>query len=106
MDSAVLIVLIVAVAVVVIVWLLRGQLTAITARGSLPKGEVEVKAEAAPDAKDASGAAAKYGVDIHGVKSMGDTRIGITRDDVRVADSAFAGKTDIQVKDDEKKARR
>lgn len=106
MDSTVLIVLIIAVAVVFIVLLLRGQLTAITARGSIPKGEVEVKAEAAPGAEKPSDTSPKYGVDIHGVKSVGDTRIGIARDDVRVADSTFAGKTDLQVKPEEKKARR
>jgi hypothetical protein len=100
------IVLIVVVGIIVVVWMLRGRLTAVTARGSVPKGEVEMKAEAVPEASNKGDATPKYGVDIHGIKSVGDTRIGVQRDDVRLADSAFAGKTDIHVKNDDKKTRK
>ena len=100
-GNIVLIVLIIVVGVVVIAWLLRKQLTAIVARGSVATGEVEVRAEAKPDATGAPNAS----VNITRTKSFGTTNIDIERDGVNVDDNLFTGKTDVQVKDSQKKPR-
>ncbi len=103
MDSTVLIALIVVVGIVIVVWMLRDRLTAITARGS--QNEIEVKAEAAPDASPPANAP-RAGVSITHTKSIGNTKIEIARDDVNMDDNLLTGKTDIRVKADPKKPRR
>lgn len=106
MDSSVLIVLVVVIGIIVVVWMLRSRITLFSARGSIDKREGELKVEAAPTQSGANQSDARPSVDISHNKAFGDTRIGVKRGDVRVDDNLLAGKTDIQVEDDQKKPRR
>lgn len=98
-TSIVLIVLMVTVAVIVIVWLLRGRLSSISVDGDVTTGKVGVHAEA----RDAKPAASQYGVDISNNQSKGDMKIGVGRDRARVAGNVSKDDMNIQVKPDSKK---
>ncbi len=102
-TSIVLIFLIVAIAAVVIVWLLRGRLKTFSVEGDVTTGKVGMRAEAKPDAAKVKPTASQYGVDISRNKSGGNMDIGVGRNGTRVADNVADDDMNIQVKPNSKK---
>lgn len=93
-TSIVLIVLIIAGAVVVIVWMLRRNLKSVSVDGDLGTGKIGMRAQTKPDAKSTP---PPYGVDISRNVSGGDMTIGVGRSGTRIADNAAGASLNIQV---------
>jgi hypothetical protein len=105
MDNNALIVLIIVLGIIIIVYLLRDRITGLRTRASLEKreGEFELKAAKPQPPSTASQPEAKYSVDISGNKTVGQSKMKVQHDDVRIVDNTLFGKSDIEITDSNSK---
>ncbi len=102
MDSNVLIVGIIVLGLIVVVILLRDRITKLLVRGSVTKQEGEVRFEAdKPSAQLPTDPRAS--VTIRGNKSVGESKMQVSRDGVEISDNLALGKQEIKVDDPAKK---
>ncbi|MDL1898719.1 hypothetical protein FBQ82_20950 [Anaerolineae bacterium CFX7] len=102
MDSNVLIVGIVVLGLVVVVVLLRDRITALIVRGSATKQEGEVRFEA-DKPRETKANDARASVSIRGNKSLGKSKMQVSRDDVEISDNLTIGEQEFKVEDHSKK---
>jgi hypothetical protein len=105
--NGVYVAIVIAVAIVIVVWLLRQRLTSLRGKADVTKrsGEFEIKA-AQPQARDTGAQPSAYSVDVSDNRVLGVGQFRIFRDSVRAARNWILGKGAVTVGRDEDQRRK